>query len=48
MLNTKRSRCQRPAFVHLGYAYGYGSMAKIAMRLYLATAGRSKIGFTVT
>ncbi|RJG00392.1 hypothetical protein D3878_01365 [Noviherbaspirillum sedimenti] len=36
------------SFVHFSYAYGYGTMAKIAMRMYLATAGRSKIGFTVT
>jgi hypothetical protein len=35
------------SFVHLGYTYGYGMMAKIAMEVYLATAGRSKIGFTV-
>lgn len=35
------------AFIHLGYAYSYGTMAKMAMRLYLATAGRSKIGFTM-
>jgi hypothetical protein len=35
------------AFVHLRYSYGFGMMAKIAMRVYLATAGRSKIGFTV-
>lgn len=35
------------SFVHFGYAYGYGTMARMAMRLYLATAGRSKIGFTV-
>lgn len=35
------------SFVHLGYAYGYGVLARIAMTAYLATAGRSKIGFTV-
>jgi hypothetical protein len=35
------------SFVHLGYSYGYGLMAKIAMQVYLATAGRAKIGFTV-
>ncbi|HSB24966.1 MAG TPA: hypothetical protein VLE94_17835 [Burkholderiaceae bacterium] len=35
------------SFVHLGYAYSYGFMAKLAMEAYLATAGRSKIGFTV-
>lgn len=35
------------SFVHLGYAYSYGFMAKLAMQAYLATAGRAKIGFTV-
>jgi hypothetical protein len=40
-LDDKRS------FVHLGYAYSYGMMAKLAMQAYLATAGRAKIGFTV-
>jgi len=35
------------SFVHLDYAYSYGLMAKLAMKAYLATAGRSKVGFTV-
>jgi len=35
------------SFVHLGYAYSYGFIAKLAMQTYLATAGRAKIGFTV-
>lgn len=35
------------SFVHFGYAYSFGALAKMAMGLYLATAGRSKIGFTV-
>lgn len=35
------------SFVHLGYTYSYGTLARIAMSAYLATAGRSKIGFTV-
>jgi hypothetical protein len=34
------------SFVHFGYAYGYGTLAKMAMGAYLATAGRDKIGFT--
>ena len=34
-------------FLHFGYAYTYGHLAKTAMGLYLATAGRAKIGFTV-
>lgn len=35
------------SFVHFGYAYRYGTLARLAMGAYLATAGRSKIGFTV-
>lgn len=35
------------SFVHLGYSYGYGILARTVMKAYLATAGRSKIGFTV-
>ena len=34
--------------LRLRYAYGFGTMARIAMQGYLATAGRSKVGFTVT
>jgi hypothetical protein len=34
-------------FLHFGYAYSYGSLAKMAMGIYLASAGRTKIGFTV-
>ncbi|WP_088279280.1 hypothetical protein [Ideonella sp. A 288] len=34
-------------FVHFGYAYGVGTLARMAMGMYLATAGRDKIGFTV-
>lgn len=34
------------SFLHVGYAYGYGSMAKMAYSLYLGTLGRTKIGFT--
>lgn len=34
-------------FVHFSYAYGYGVLAKVAMSVYLATAGHAKIGFTV-
>ena len=35
-------------FIHLGYSYGFGSMARFAMQAYLATAGAKKVGFTVT
>jgi len=34
-------------FLHFGYGYSFGTLAKMAMSLYLATAGRTKIGFTV-
>ncbi len=34
-------------FLHLSYNYAYGTLAKMAMSVYLATAGRAKIGFTV-
>jgi hypothetical protein len=35
------------SFLHLSYAYGHGMVARAAMRLYLATAGRAKVGFSV-
>ena len=35
------------SFLHFSYGYSYGSMAKMALNLYLATAGRNKIGFSV-
>lgn len=34
-------------FLHFGYGYAYGTMARMALGIYLATAGRNKIGFTV-
>ena len=34
-------------FIHLRYSYGYGSLGRLAMQTYLATLGRSKVGFTV-
>lgn len=33
--------------IHLGYSYGFGTMARLAMQAYLATAGAHKVGFTV-
>ncbi|MGZ5180047.1 MAG: hypothetical protein ACXWC6_03560 [Ramlibacter sp.] len=33
-------------FLHLGYAFGYAGGSRVAMSLYLATVGRSKVGFT--
>jgi hypothetical protein len=35
------------AFVHLRYSYDYGAETRMAMQLYLATAGSDKVGFTV-
>lgn len=35
------------SFVHMGYAFHYGGSSRMAMRLYLATIGRDKVGFTV-
>jgi hypothetical protein len=34
-------------FIHLAYTYAYGNFGRLAMQTYLATAGRSKVGFTV-
>jgi hypothetical protein len=33
-------------FMHLSYSYGYGGMGKLAMQVYLSTAGADKVGFT--
>ena len=33
-------------FIHLTYAYGFGMSGKIAMKGYLASLGRGKMGFT--
>jgi hypothetical protein len=35
-------------FIHLRYSYGFGMAGRIAMQGYLATAGSSKVGFSVT
>lgn len=35
-------------FVHLSYAYAYGTVARLAMEGYLNTVGRGKVGFSVT
>ena len=34
-------------FVHLSYAYAYGTAARIAMAAYLATIGQDKVGFSI-
>ena len=35
-------------FVHMSYSYAYGTAARLAMQAYLSTAGRDKVGFSVT
>jgi len=35
-------------FIHLSYSYSTGTMGKMAMQMYLGSAGRDKVGFTVT
>jgi len=35
-------------FIHLSYSYAFDTIGRLAMQLYLATGGRSKVGFTVT
>ena len=37
----------KTSFVHLSYSYGFGMAARVAMQGYLATLGRSKVGFTI-
>lgn len=34
-------------FVHLSYAFGFSITGRLAMKAYLATIGRNKVGFTV-
>ena len=34
--------------VHLGFGYGHGMAARLAMQAYLATLGRDKVGFSST
>jgi hypothetical protein len=35
-------------FLRFSYSYGFGTMGRLAMQIYLATTGRDKVGFTVT
>ncbi len=35
-------------FLHFTYAYSFGLAGRLAMQTYLATVGRSKVGFTIT
>lgn len=34
-------------FLHFSYAYDYGTLGKLAMKAYLGTIGRNKVGFSV-
>ena len=34
-------------FIHLSYAYDYGTASKLAMKAYLGTLGRDKVGFSL-
>jgi len=33
-------------FLHMGYAFGYGGVGSMAMKMYVATVARGKVGFT--
>ena len=35
-------------FLQLSYAYGFGSLGRVAMQAYLSTAGADKVGFKIT
>jgi hypothetical protein len=35
------------SFLHVRYAYAYGVMARLAMRIYLSKSGSAKVGFTM-
>jgi hypothetical protein len=34
-------------FIHFSYSYAYGAVGRLALQAYLATIGRSKVGFAV-
>lgn len=38
---------EQRSFLHFGYAYSYGMASKLALRAYLMTAGRDKVGFSL-
>ncbi len=37
----------RHSFIHMSYAFAFGLPARIAMKAYLATLGREKVGFSI-
>jgi hypothetical protein len=36
------------SLIHFTYSYAFGATSRVAMQVYLASAGRGKVGFTVT
>jgi len=38
---------ERSTFIHFGYSYNQGFWARVAMKTYLSTLGRNKVGFTI-
>lgn len=38
----------RSSILHLSYSYAFGGLARMATQAYMTTAGRDKVGFTVT
>lgn len=38
---------ERRSFLHFSYAYSYGMASRLALRAYLMTVGRDKVGFSV-
>lgn len=38
---------RKSSFLHLSYSYGFDTMARVAMQVYLATLGRNKVGFSI-
>ncbi len=37
----------RLSFIHMSYSYEYGFAARVAMKAYLSTIGRAKVGFSI-
>lgn len=38
---------EQNTLLHFGYTYGYGAMARMAIKSYFATLGRDKVGFSL-
>ena len=39
---------EQQSFIHYQYSYRFGLLAELALKTYLATLGRHKVGFTIT